>query len=535
MRKIWSQIRYSSDEGTSLVEVVVAVFILGFVGLSLVGGLGSTNKVVDKTASVISANNTLQTAARSLKEDVQLIGCSKDNQNPYAGIVGALLPANVTIYGDIQAKYIYNDPNAAFTPCSQWSNGQQDVQEITLRYFDPMAKVTQLITVTKSIYDCADCVSQQPVDFSVHLPDATGAWSTAGNLEVVAGDTKSIPLHAVGTNAPAGWSPDLVWQLTTPKAGFISVAVVPDATDPTVGNLAVGVSQDTPAGTYQTTVRAFDLTSNTYSKLVNKNLQITVYPAITINGVSDTSDLETMVGCGFTGTSNLASSAACGPGFGANLTLSGGYGDERIQPGSFGPYVISNAGSVKVGTNTKLTCTTTSVCISFNTAATATGSQKIDIVVAGSKLSSAPNAQALKTLYQANIRSQYGLGTASAPFLVQCYKQGGSTAIGFLASTHDNYCGFTISASARTGSRAGLTSYSAVSGTLANYEADKTPKLSYSSATDTASIAYTVFPTGSNICNGKAAGQYSPATQIASVKDARLSSVSVPVWISIKC
>jgi len=87
---------------------------------------------------------------------------------------------------------------------------------------------------------------------------------------------------------------------------------------------------------------------------------------------------------------------------------------------------------------------------------------KIDIVVAGSKLSSAPNAQALKTLYQANIRSQYGLGTAAAPILVQCYKQGGSTAIGFLASTHDNYCGFTISASAGTGSRAGLTSYSAV-------------------------------------------------------------------------
>jgi len=543
MRDIWKRLRSSSDRGTSLVEVVVAVFILGFVGLSLAGGLSSTNKIADKTAQVISANNTLQTAARIMKEDVQLIGCSQSNPNPYSSVASGLLPDNVTIYGDILAKYVYGNVNATFTPCSQLTNSQQDVQQITLRYYDSLAQVTQLVTVTKSIYDCADCISQQPVDFTVNLQDSGSSnFSTTGTIEVVAGDTKTVSTEVVGTNAPASWSPDLVWQVTSPKPGFITTAVTPDASDPTLANLSVGVALDTPAGTYQTTLRAFDMVSNTYSKLISKNVAITVYPAITLTGVTDNTDLDTMVGCGFTSSSSGATSSACGAGLGAQLVLGGGYGDEKIQPGTFGPFRIDNTGTLKVGTTT-YTCTATKLCVSFDTTKTQTGGQNIDVVVAGSRLSSWPNAQTLKTVYQAKIRAQLDFGSSASPIKAICTSGSGTTPIGFLASTHDTYCTLVVNGGTGTGSKGSLTSYTAVSGVLTDYESSgKAPKPAYNSTTDVPSITFTVKARESStsailssICTGTSSGSYSPATKVGTVKDARLTSVTIPVWVSVKC
>ena len=545
MHAIWKQLRENNERGTSLVEVVVAVFILGFVGLSLAGGLSSTNKIADKTAQVISANNTLQTAARIMKEDVQLIGCSKDTPNPYSSIAGGLLPANVTIYGDILAKYVYANANAAFTPCSQLTNSQQDVQQITLRYYDPLAKLTQLVTVTKSIYDCADCISQQPVDFTVNLQDAaTSTFASTGTIEVVAGDTKTITLDVLGTNAPASWTPDLVWQVTSPKAGFITTAITPDATDPTQATLSVGASLDsvTTTTTFQTTIRAFDMVSNTYSKLITKNIAITVYPPLTIAGVTDNTDLDTMVGCGFTSTSSGATSSACGAGLGAQVTVSGGYGDEKVQAGTFGPYKLANAGTLKVGSTT-YTCTTTKLCMSFVTTSARTGSQTIDLVVAGSKLSSWPLSQNLKTLYQGNIRSQLDFGSSTSPIKAICTSGSGTSQIGFLASTHDNYCTLVVNATAGTGSKVSPTSYSGINGVLTDYESSgKAPKPAYNSTTDVPSITFTVkarensgSATVSNICSGTTDGNYSAATKVGTVKDARLTSVTISVWVSVKC
>jgi Tfp pilus assembly protein PilV len=530
MRAIWKQMRKENDRGTSLVEVVVAVFILGFVGLSLAGGLSSTNKITDKTAAVISANNTLQTAVRAMKEDVQLIGCSSTTPNPYTTVASAILPADVTIVGDIMAKA---STDASFKACKDLSAGQQDVQQITLQYYDPQAQLTQQVTVTKSIYDCADCASQQPVDFSVNMQDtANGPFGTTGTVEVVAGDTKSMPLRVLANNAPS-WTPDLVWQTPSPKAGYINVVAVPDSVDTSVASLQVTAAVDTPPGTYKTTVRAFDLSSNTYSKLVNNNVYITVYPPITLAGISDTSDLDTLVGCGFTATTNGATTSACGPGFGTQLSLSGGYGNETIVAGIFGSYRIANTGTLKVGSTT-FTCTAAKVCLSFDTTKTATGQQSLNIVVSGTKLSSYPASQALKTLYQANVRPTLAFGTQTNPIQVTCMKSAGTTTIGFLASTHDNYCGLTVTGAAGLGSKGTMT-YASVSGPLVNYESDKVPKATYDSASDTASITYTVMGTGSNICSGKSAGSWSNSTKVGNVTDARQTSVTIPVWISVKC
>ena len=100
-----------------------------------------------------------------------------------------------------------------------------------------------------------------------------------------------------------------------------------------------------------------------------------------------------------------------------------------------------------------------------------------------------------------------------------------------------------VNAPGGTGSKVSPTSYSGVAGVLTDYESSgKAPKPAYNSTTDVPSITFTVKARDSsggsivsNICSGTSSGNYSAATKVGTVKDARLTSVTISVWVSVKC
>mgnify|MGYP003345977760 CR=1 FL=1 len=67
-----------SDRGLSLVEIIIAVVILGLVSISMIGGLGSSTLVARKTNAVQNKHMTLDSASEIL-ESALYKSCNTNN------------------------------------------------------------------------------------------------------------------------------------------------------------------------------------------------------------------------------------------------------------------------------------------------------------------------------------------------------------------------------------------------------------------------------------------------------------------------
>ena len=115
------------DEGLTLVELLIAVVILGLVSMALVGGLGSNTLVARKTAIVQNKNLTIDSAFEIL-EAANYKTCNANNttadyttKNPYSAVTAAnsfpstVKVTKIEIYGGRSGS------NDVWTECPNWT------------------------------------------------------------------------------------------------------------------------------------------------------------------------------------------------------------------------------------------------------------------------------------------------------------------------------------------------------------------------------------------------------------------------------
>ena len=544
LRRVWvaklnsiiKRLKAKQESGSSLLEVIIAIVILGVVGSSLLGGLNSSSLTVRKTAAVIYASNQLQQAADSLKRDIVFLGCDKNTPDPYTSHFGTELNINGGVIKIIaissRTLYVSTANQTLYAPCSTKNNASDDTQMITLQYSSPTG-VVQQTQVVKTIFDNATGTSLVTTDFRV-VP------ANSGLVEVVAGSSVTFTVNATMPDLTTAFVGDLTWvDAGSPLPGKVTISEAPNANG---SSATVSVTATTAANSgaayvdYKTTIKAFDLNTNYWSKLSPNNLTIRVYPALTITG-SDTS-LAALSSCGWIDTSNGASASACGS-KDIRVTLAGGYGDEAFTANttSYGPYSILTSGSAKPSG----TCTTRSACVRFNTGSITTGSQSpLSFLVTGSKLQ---GTVTLAASYSALTRPQ--LDFQSAPTTVRCIGTAtGTTYLSKFPTSEGSACYVDVYSLPGTGSTvSSLTGMSAPSGIV-----DKTVLIGsniYSSSYDAATDTYTVrvfiktYNGTNSLCrssgNWLSTGTVDSSKQIGAIKDPRLSSVTIPIYAKVTC
>lgn len=536
MNSIIKRLKAKQESGSSLLEVIIAIVILGVVGSSLLGGLNSSSLTVRKTAAVIYASNQLQQAADSLKRDIVFLGCDKNTPDPYTSHFGTELNINGGVIKIIaissRTLYVSTANQTLYAPCSTKNNASDDTQLITLQYSSPTG-VVQQTQVVKTIFDNATGTSLVTTDFRV-VP------ANSGLVEIVAGSSVTFTVNATMPDLTTAFVGDLTWvDAGSPLPGKITISESPNANG---SSATVTVTATTAANTsnvsvdYRTTIKAFDLNTNYWSKLAANNLTIRVYPALTITG-SDTS-LAALTTCGWIDTSNGASSSACGS-KDIRVTLSGGYGDEAITSNttSYGPYSILTSGTAKPSG----TCTTRNACVRFSTSSSTTGSQSpLSFLVTGSKLQ---GTVTLAASYSALSRPQVNF--QSAPTTVKCYSSATSTTpLTRFPFGDGNSCYVDVWSLPGTGSTVStLSGQSAPSSIVDTYVKDGSTVYSstYDSATDSYKVRVlikTLVKTGAICYSGSSQmsqGTVDSSKQIGAIKDPRLSSVTIPIYAKVTC
>lgn len=536
LNSIIKRLKAKQESGSSLLEVIIAIVILGVVGSSLLGGLNSSTLTVRKTAAVIYASNQLQQAADSLKRDIVFLGCDKNTPDPYTSHFGKELNINggtiKIIAISSRTLYVATASQTLYAPCSTRANASDDTQMITLQYSSPTG-VVQQTQVVKTIFDNATGTSLVTTDFRM-VPANNGV------VEVVAGSSVTFTVNATQPDLVTPFVGDLTWvDAGSPLPGKITIAESPNANG---SSATVTVTATTAANSgsvsvdYRTTIKAFDLNTNYWSKLSPNNLTIRVYPALTISNTD--ANLTAMSSCGWIDSAQGATSSACGT-KDIRVTLAGGYGDEAFTANStsYGPYSIVTSGSAKPSG----TCTTRSACVRFNTASSTTGSQSpMSFLVTGSKLQ---GTVTLAASYSALSRPT--LDFTSAPTTVKCVGTAtGTTFLSKFPTSEGSACYVDVFSLPGTGSTvSSLTGMAAPSGIV-----DKTVLTGsniYSSSYDAATDTYTVrvyiktYNGTSSLCrnngNWLSTGTVDSSKQIGAIKDPRQSGTTIPIYAKVTC
>lgn len=532
LNNLIKRLKSKKDSGSSLLEVIIAIVILGVVGSSLLGGLNSSSLTVRKTAAVIYASNQLQQAADALKRDIVFLGCDKNTPDPYTSHFGTELAINGQLIKivAIQSRtlYVATASQTQYAPCSSRTNASDDTQQITLQYSSPTG-VVQQTQVVKTIFDNATGTSLVTTDFRM-VP------ANNGLVEVVAGSSVSFTVNATQPDLVTPFTGDLTWvDSGSPSPGNITLTESPNSNGSSATVIiTAGAATNTGTGTidFKTTIKAFDLVTNYWSKLAPNNLTIRVYPALAINNSGAV--LTAMQGCGYVSSTVGASNTACGSAD-IRVTLTGGYGDEALTANttSYGPYSILTSGTAKPSG----TCTTRSACVRFNTSNSTTGSQSpLSFVATGSKLQ---GSVTLAASYSALSRPQLDL--TSAPTTSRCYASTTSTTpINFPSGTGGS-CYVKLWSTPGTGSTvASLTggSYSSsIVGTGTNVVSG-----TYDSPSDSYYVwvqIKTIVADGA-ICydynsNKLSAGSTDSTKKIGTVRDPRMPGTSISVYAKVTC
>jgi len=535
LNRFIQRLKARQESGSSLLEVIIAIVILGVVGSSLLGGLNSSTLTVRKTAAVIYASNQLQQAADSLKRDIVFLGCDKNTPDPYTSHFGKELNINGSTIKIIaissRTLYVATASQTLYAPCSTKNNASDDTQMITLQYSSPTG-VVQQTQVVKTIFDNATGTSLVTTDFRM-VPANNGV------VEVVAGSSVTFTVNATQPDLVTPFVGDLTWvDAGSPLPGKITIAESPNANG---SSATVTVTATTAANSgsvsvdYRTTIKAFDLNTNYWSKLSPNNLTIRVYPALTISNTD--ANLTAMSSCGWIDSAQGATSSACGT-KDIRVTLAGGYGDEAFTANStsYGPYSIVTSGSAKPSG----TCTTRSACVRFNTASSTTGSQSpLSFLVTGSKLQ---GTVTLAASYSALSRPT--LDFSSAATTAKCSSSATSyTPISF-PTKEGSACYLTVYNLPGTGSTASTLTGLTASDTIVDKTVLSGSNI-YSSSYDSASDTYTVvvyvktYNGSQSLCRQGSkwlsSGTTDSSKQVGEIKDPRLPGTTIPVYAKVTC
>ena len=150
------RVRPDSEAGDTLVEVLIAVVLMAFVVVGMIGGFGTMFLGSKVSRDHADGNRTLVTAMESLKSpDVARKCATNDASHPYYSLTP--LPSTVTIQS-IEYEKIVSDANG--NPSVSWSTNVADcnlasastLQRITLLYTSSDGKVTPSLSFVKGLY-----------------------------------------------------------------------------------------------------------------------------------------------------------------------------------------------------------------------------------------------------------------------------------------------------------------------------------------------------------------------------------------------
>ena len=349
---------WGSERGSSLVEVIIGVVVLGVVGMSLLGGINTSQLAQRKMSQVAYAENALQIGSDTLAK-VGFSACDSGNINPYSS---QSLPSNETI----KSVSVWSDKVNGWVPCSSWINvtsGAQYKQKITIAYTDTsMSATPRTRDVVKLVLDTANKMGN----------NCNYAVNAIASLGIVAGDSQSSISPLSTTCADVA---DTVWNALVPNVAGVTAAI-----DPATYVLTVSAANTTTAGTYSLAVGAHDAVTATAAQ--NAALSYTVYPTITLASGTKT-DWVALEGCGIMPppsaednikpTTCAVYNAAASTGQ-RSFTLAGG------NPAT--PVAFQSTGS-SAGIPWKVVSTVTTQTVNGKTVSTNTGVLSYDPTIAG--------------------------------------------------------------------------------------------------------------------------------------------------------
>ena len=510
MKKIKNWYKKRNEQGSSLLEVIVAVVILAVVGSTLLGGLNSANLAQRKTAQVAFAENQMQMGNDALAL-TDFVACDSTLTNPYAGVS---LPNNVTIL----SVGVFNPSTSAVTACSSITTAAaktaETVEQIKIQYTNGVTGITRTRTVLKYLQALTTNLSTdcKAAGYSVNT-------ISPSTMQLVAGDWTmgSTPLSTTCDS----FGTDTVWDATTITGlnGATGLAAYVDSQS----LLNFSSASTGKAGTITVRVNAHD--SLTGTAAIYKSMTVTLLPTISLLS-GTTTTWTALQGCGIMppaqdqpSTNYCTSYNATTTNVRRTLVLTGG---SRSNASSWVP-VASSATSPW-----KLTGSGTTGYLTYDSTQSAfTGTTTLPFTAQGGALYNPMSFGSINLV----VRPQLTFGAITVP-TTSCNSKK------FLSTTSSNKCSLTLMSVPGSGyvANSGSTYAASIStDARTNISTGGDSKVTYTGSTDTYSKSVTFYyksGTG-NLCYGKASGT-SDTGILAYIKDV-VTGLVVPIYVTVTC
>ena len=509
MKKIRGWYSRENERGSSLLEVIVAVVILGVVGSTLLGGLNSANLAQKKTAQVAFAENSMQMGNDSLAL-TSFSACDSSAQNPYANVS---LPSNVTV---ISVSVVDPTTNVV-TPCSgittAAAKSAETVQQIKLQYTNAITGVSRVRYVQKYLQTLTTNLSTdcKAVGYRVNA-------ISPSSMTVIAGDSGSYSTPMSTTCDSYGT--DTVYT----ASGATGVTALVDAKN------VLNFSTLTTTPTGNTTVRVDAKDALTGTAAIYASATLVVAPTMSLaSGSSCTSKYTALKGYG------LVASASCGAVTSIKFTLTGGVRNTAVTS-SWRTSSTWQSNTASASLPFDLTVSNNVATLTYNNSVALPNSYTLPLIATGGGLNNPMSVGSVNLI----VRDILTFGS----FTPTCSSN-------YLASSSNSNCKFSLTSMPGTGYPGTLSNLNFIStSSAANFASDTSIPLSYNSSSDWnvgASQVQFGNKSGSALCSayrgsgttyktGYTPGSASDSIQLGYVTET-LNGVTrnIPIIATVKC
>ena len=505
MKKIKNWYKKRNEQGSSLLEVIVAVVILAVVGSTLLGGLNSANLAQRKTAQVAFAENQMQMGNDALAL-TDFVACDSTLTNPYTGVS---LPNNVTIL----SVGVFDPNTSAVTACSSITTAAaktaETVEQIKIQYTNGVTGITRTRTVLKYLQTLTTNLSTdcKAAGYSVNT-------ISPSTMQLVAGDW-TIGSNALSTTCDS-YGTDTVWDATTITGlnGATGLAAYVDSQS----LLNFSSASTGTAGTITVRVNAHD--SLTGTAAIYKSMTVTLLPTISLNtgSSSSTSTWTVLQGCGVMSTQSIK----CTTTSTRQFVLTGG---SRSSASTWQPNVASSTMPWNLTVSGKTS--TLSYDYTNNTAA---GTYTLPFTATGGALLHDMNFGSINLVVRPQLSFGTGIVTATSS---NCSNKA------FKSTTSSSKCSISVSSVPGYGfvdsNSNGAVTFTSDTRYVSN--TSTSTSVSYSSTTDNYSKSISFWYKGSTatgaLCVGAASGTTAQAI-IGYMKDV-LTGTIFPITVQVTC
>lgn len=509
MKKIRSWYSQQNERGSSLLEVIVAVVILGVVGSTLLGGLNSANLAQKKTAQVAFAENAMQMGNDSLALS-SFVACDSTSQNPYGNLS---LPANVTVI----SVAVVDPTTNAVTPCSAINTAAaksaETIQQIKLQYTNAVTGVSRIRYVQKYLQTLTTNLSTdcKAVGYRVNA-------ISPSSLTVIAGDSGSFP-NPMSTTCD-GYGTDNVYS----ASAVTGVTAVVDAKN----YLTINTTTATATGNKTVRVDAKDALTNTAA--IYSSATLVVAPTMSLaSGSSCTSKYVALIGYG------MISTGSCGSVSSIKFTLTGGVRNTAVTS-SWRTSSTWQGNTASAALPFDLTVANNVGTLTYNSSVATANTFTLPLIATGGGLNNPMSVASVNLV----VRDKLTFGT----FTPTCSGN-------YLASSSNSNCKFSLTSMPTTGWPGTLSNLNFVStNSAASFASDSSIPLNYNSSADWqvgASQVQFGNKSGSALCSayrgsgttyksGYTAGSASDSIQLGYVTET-LNGVTrnIPIIVTVKC